>query len=417
MATLSEPHIKSTKLYWQLSSNGGSSNENIELDLYIDPPSTKKVMEKHFSKFLFQYDDIKPFLPVLIHNWFSLADDFWPIRKYLIESIKPIKSFEVNHFLNIVQALEGFHRRFRVEKKMDLRVRLKSMLQEFSNVNQITNTFQGTDEILSQIVDSRHYYSHFFKKENDKTLEGKNLFYLTRKIRMLLIACVLKETGFNHIAISKALSHLGDVKLNLATKTTPNHKSNKPMAALHNTFSGNPKTEWLTQTGDDRDMKLLEDFFYIDPKGKQWNAPAGSVVNGASIPVPLWSIIGSPYTGEYRRASIVHDIACDNTSVPRREADEMFYHACIAGGCEPKQAEVLYAGVRIGAWFPKVRLWHTKAMIAPPITEANDFNLTEQSVVTTFKEIRADLSVNPSPLTFEDLEAIVNKHLSAKEQQ
>lgn len=134
------------------------------------------------------------------------------------------------------------------------------------------------------------------------------------------------------------------------------------MAALHNTFSGNPKTEWLTQTGNDRDMRLLEDFFYIDPKGKQWNAPAGSVVNGASIPVPLWSIIGSPYTGEYRRASIVHDIACDDTSVPRREADEMFYNACIAGGCKPKQAEVLYAGVRIGAWFPKLdsgiqKLW------------------------------------------------------------
>lgn len=56
-------------------------------------------------------------------------------------------------------------------------------------------------------------------------------------------------------------------------------------------------------------------------------------------------------------------------------------------------------------------------MIAPPITEASGLDLTGQSVVTTFKEIRADLLANPSPLTFEDLEAIVDKHLSAKVQQ
>lgn len=35
------------------------------------------------------------------------------------------------------------------------------------------------------------------------------------------------------------------------------------------TFSGNPHTLWLSGRGDDRDMQLLEPFWYIDPKGRR----------------------------------------------------------------------------------------------------------------------------------------------------
>lgn len=64
------------------------------------------------------------------------------------------------------------------------------------------------------------------------------------------------------------------------------------------TFSGNPKTEWLTSAvSPDRDMKLLENFSYDDPSGRKWLAPVNSVINGASIPIALWSTVGSPYTG------------------------------------------------------------------------------------------------------------------------
>ena len=90
------------------------------------------------------------------------------------------------------------------------------------------------------------------------------------------------------------------------------------MTTYYGKFSGNPKTEWLTDSAEaDRDMKLLEDFWYEDPKGRTWEAPSGSVVNGASVPRDLWAIVGTPYTGDYRKASIVHDVACDNPGIPR----------------------------------------------------------------------------------------------------
>ncbi len=115
-------------------------------------------------------------------------------------------------------------------------------------------------------------------------------------------------------------------------------------------FSGNPRTEWLSAKGDDRDMRLIEAFWYLDPQGRRWDVPAGTVISGASIPRTLWSSVGSPYTGDYRRASVVHDAAINTPGVIRDDADTMFYFACLAGGCSQLQAKLLYAGVRLGSW-------------------------------------------------------------------
>jgi len=46
-------------------------------------------------------------------------------------------------------------------------------------------------------------------------------------------------------------------------------------------FSGDVIVQWLP---DGRTMELLEDFSFVDAKGTSWLAPAGSIVNGASIP-------------------------------------------------------------------------------------------------------------------------------------
>ena len=114
-------------------------------------------------------------------------------------------------------------------------------------------------------------------------------------------------------------------------------------------FSGNPKTEWLS---DDcgRYMRLIETFSYIDPQGRRWEAPTGCITDGATIPRTLWSSVGSPYTGSYRRAAILHDSALQNRDILRNDADNMFYFACLAGGCTPLESKLLYAGVRLGSW-------------------------------------------------------------------
>ena len=202
------------------------------------------------------------------------------------------------------------------------------------------------------------------------------------------------------------------------------------------TFGPDPQTEWLSEPPD-RLMRLLRDFWYDDPDGRRWLAPAGGITDGASIPAPLWSSIGSPFTGPYRRAAIVHDAAVDAPGVPRLDADHMFYQACLAGGCAPSQAELLYAGVRIGAWLPRVRLW-TSSLAAQPLAAARSLSLAAEpgptpllasrpaleptlageSMRLTLREIAADLAARPAAdQSFATLAAVVERHLAAKASQ
>jgi hypothetical protein len=108
-------------------------------------------------------------------------------------------------------------------------------------------------------------------------------------------------------------------------------------------FSGKPKTEW---NDDGRTMKLLEDFTYTDPKSEKWIAPAGSSIDGASIPRMFWWLIGGPFEGEYRNASVVHDTECHEPHKHDwRAVHRMFYSASRAGGTDFVKAKIMFAAV------------------------------------------------------------------------
>src|ERR1700736_6347511 len=68
-------------------------------------------------------------------------------------------------------------------------------------------------------------------------------------------------------------------------------------------YRGAPKTRW---DPDGRNMTLLNELRYTDPQGQVWIAPAGSVVDGASIPRSLWTIMGGPFGGKNRNGSVLH---------------------------------------------------------------------------------------------------------------
>ena len=74
-------------------------------------------------------------------------------------------------------------------------------------------------------------------------------------------------------------------------------------------YNGTVKTEW---NAAGRTMTLLDDFSFEDANGLLWEAKKDHVIDGASIPKFLWSIVGSPFSDEYRFASVVHDAACDD---------------------------------------------------------------------------------------------------------
>jgi len=107
-------------------------------------------------------------------------------------------------------------------------------------------------------------------------------------------------------------------------------------------YTGEVKTKWLK---DGLKMEILRDFSFTGPDGRVWNAPKGSIIDGASIPKVAWSLIGGPYSGIYRDASVIHDIACQNKNRPAEEVHKTFYYALKKSNVDEYTAQIFYFAV------------------------------------------------------------------------
>lgn len=96
---------------------------------------------------------------------------------------------------------------------------------------------------------------------------------------------------------------------------------------------------------DGRRMELTEQAQYHDPNGTVWVAPKGAVIDGASIPQAAWPIIGGPFEGKYRTASVFHDVACVERKKPWQDTARMFYNAMRASGVDEVKAKAMFGAV------------------------------------------------------------------------
>jgi uncharacterized protein DUF1353 len=112
-------------------------------------------------------------------------------------------------------------------------------------------------------------------------------------------------------------------------------------------YTGAPETRW---NPDGRTMTLLRELRYVDPQGTVWIAPAGSVVDGASIPRSLWPFMGGPFEGKYRNASVLHDVSYTEKNRPPKDCDRMFYNAMRCSGVSALEAKTMYYALLRFGW-------------------------------------------------------------------
>ena len=96
---------------------------------------------------------------------------------------------------------------------------------------------------------------------------------------------------------------------------------------------------------DGRTMELVQPFVYTDSHGVTWPVPARTQVDGASIPSVFWSVIGAPFTGKYREASIIHDYYCAARSRHWKAVHKVFLDGMLARGVDKVQAQLMYLAV------------------------------------------------------------------------
>jgi uncharacterized protein DUF1353 len=151
-------------------------------------------------------------------------------------------------------------------------------------------------------------------------------------------------------------------------------------------FNGKVVSEWLE---DGRTMRLENDFSYVDPDGKVWLAPANSQVDGASIPQAFWTLIGGPLEGQYRNASVVHDVACVEKSEPSENVHRMFYFACRCGGVSESKAKAMYYAV--ATFGPRWQMVYEAQSIGPKtVTKAEPVDIVD-AVEVSEKDAKAIL--------------------------
>lgn len=144
-------------------------------------------------------------------------------------------------------------------------------------------------------------------------------------------------------------------------------------------FDGEVRVEWVVHAGADRRMRLLEDFAFVDSQGFRWLAAEGDEIDGASIPKVFWTTEGSPFIGDYRRASVLHDVACQKKTEPSKAVHRMFYEAMLTAGVGELRAKKMYTAVRL--FGPDWQVGATEAgLAAAPAAEPVSFELLEQAV-------------------------------------
>jgi hypothetical protein len=133
-------------------------------------------------------------------------------------------------------------------------------------------------------------------------------------------------------------------------------------------------------------MTLLTELRYTDPQGVVWTAPIGSVVDGASIPRYLWSIMGGPFEGKYRNGSVLHDVAYGEHNRPWQDCDRMFYNAMRCSGVSPVEAKTMYY-----ALYKFGHHWKFPIKRAKPVKY-------EGALVARAEEIPRAVPVNPAQI-------------------
>ncbi|QQQ28130.1 ApeA N-terminal domain 1-containing protein [Chryseobacterium indoltheticum] len=220
-----------------------------QIDLYYKSKINRSKKQKHSLEFLFTYDDIKNNFKSVIDKWYKYDLEIEPIIYLFLNSFYSYNTmFSENKFLEIIHALETFHRRifknhvldkaeYRNKKQIiidsvpeehkawlkdklsfgnepSLKERLIELLSEVCKYRIVGKIIKDNEEFIKQVRDSRNYYTHYDFSMEKKALNGSDLYYLTIKLRIILIIHLLILLGIEDEKIEQILQKLEDYHYN-----------------------------------------------------------------------------------------------------------------------------------------------------------------------------------------------------------
>ena len=190
---------------------------------------------------IFNYRNISDKFPQLIKNWYSRYELLEPAFNLVFEQFYQDQRFTENSFLNLAQAAETFHARIhnhtKIPKKeykimkeeimkttdskyhewlngqfnfgnnLNLHQRLEELVNKYS-ISVIDKFIPEKDKFVFQVKHSRNYYTHYSKNTEKNAVKGSDLYYLSEKLKLLLVCSFLLEIGFDDKELSKLLDNV-----------------------------------------------------------------------------------------------------------------------------------------------------------------------------------------------------------------
>ncbi|PBQ32349.1 hypothetical protein CNR22_11395 [Sphingobacteriaceae bacterium] len=180
---------------------------------------------------LFKYLHIQKNAHEVVERWFQKYEILRPVFDRYFDCIYNPTLYEVNQFLNLMFAIETYHRRttvshsFPVEKfeelkntlavalpqgkeysewfknkfsyanEVSLRQRLKDVFKEFKEV--LDELESKPKEFISKIVQTRNYYVHYDESSKSGIVTEEEFESVNSTLVIILQLVLLKELGFN----------------------------------------------------------------------------------------------------------------------------------------------------------------------------------------------------------------------------
>ncbi len=240
--------------------NGKLYKETIKL--YFSSRNFKFDEKPKFGfEMIFDYKRIQNIFQTIIKNWFSKYELLEPAFDLVFEQFYNDNKFTVNTFLNLAQSAETFHARvhnhtrmpreqynkmkedilnavskeyhpwlkdqFNFGNNLNLHARLTELTEKYSN-RVIDKILGDKKQFVTNVKHSRNYYTHYSKKGKKKALKGGELFYLSERLKILLVCSFLIEVGFDKNMLTLFLdnvkwthfNHLADWKDDVPKKAS-----------------------------------------------------------------------------------------------------------------------------------------------------------------------------------------------------
>jgi hypothetical protein len=199
---------------------------------YQNPTYSKKYKNRIRGEYLIDFESINNNFPTLIENWYKHFNEIGPVFSLMLYSFKDKFKFDDDKFMDIVRALETFHRRtttctklpsnefelmiarifesieksdrqwlvknnsLKYANELSLKRRLLDLFKNYSSAY-LAEKIQEPKRFFQKVVDCRNYYTHYSKENQEHALKGKDLFELNQRLKALLIICICKHTGIN----------------------------------------------------------------------------------------------------------------------------------------------------------------------------------------------------------------------------